>query len=324
MSRYLAGRLGETLLVTLVMSFLIYGLIGLMPGDPIDLMLNADPRLRPEDAARLRSLYGLDVPLTERYFNWLVAALQGDFGYSRLYAQPVLDVLGPALQNSLALLGTSFVAALAIAIPVGIFAALKPQSIRDHAINVLCFAGISVPPFWLALLLIMLFAVTLGWLPAGGVGTIGAAGFSATSVGDSLAHLVLPVVTLTLASVAGYTRFVRAAMIEAMRQDYVRTARAKGATVARVLIHHALRNALLPVVTIIALNFGALVSGALITETMFAYPGMGRLIYEAIMGNDYNLALVALLLATVLTLSANLAADIAYGALDPRIRLGAA
>jgi peptide/nickel transport system permease protein len=319
MNRYLAGRLAETLLVTLVMSFLIYGLIGLMPGDPIDLMLNADPRLRPEDAARLRGLYGLDVPLTERYLNWLRAALGGDFGYSRLYAQPVFAVLGPALDNSLALLGTSFVAALAIAVPVGVWAALRPQSIADHAVNMLCFAGISVPPFWLALLLIMLFAVTLGWLPAGGVATIGAAG-----IGDSLAHLVLPVVTLTLASVAGYTRFVRAAMIEALRQDYVRTARAKGATVGRVLIHHALRNALLPIVTIIALNFGALVSGALITETMFAYPGMGRLIYDAIMGNDYNLALVALLLATVLTLLANLAADIAYGALDPRIRLGSA
>lgn len=317
MSRYLAGRLGETLLVTLLMSFLIYALIGLMPGDPIDLMLNADPRLRPEDAARLRSLHGLDVPLSERYLNWLTAALGGDFGYSRLYAQPVLEVLGPALGNSLALLGTSFVLALAIAIPTGVFAALRPQSIADHAINLLCFAGISVPPFWLALLLIMLFAVTLGWLPAGGVATVGVGG-----VLDWLRHLVLPVATLTLASVAGYTRFVRASVIEALRQDYVRTARAKGASTARVLIHHALRNALLPVVTIIALNFGALVSGALITETMYAYPGMGRLIYEAIMGNDYNLALVALLLATVLTLLANLAADIAYGALDPRISLG--
>ncbi|MFO0995343.1 MAG: ABC transporter permease [Alphaproteobacteria bacterium] len=317
MSRYLAGRLAETLIVTLLMSFLIYGLIGLMPGDPIDLMLNADPRLRPEDAARLRALYGLDVPLGDRYLNWLTAALQGDFGYSRLYAQPVLQVLGPALGNSLTLLGISFVLALAIALPVGVYAALRPRSVTDHAINLLCFAGISVPPFWLALLLIMLFAVTLGWLPAGGVGTIGGSGF-----GDWLAHLVLPVATLTLASVAGYTRFVRASVIEALRQDYVRTARAKGASVARVLIHHALRNALLPVVTIIALNFGALVSGALITETMYAYPGMGRLIYDAIMGNDYNLALVALLLATVLTLLANLAADVAYGALDPRISLG--
>lgn len=173
-----------------------------------------------------------------------------------------------------------------------------------------------MPPFWLALLLMLLFAVTLGWLPASGVATVGDG-----SLADRARHLVLPVATLTIASLAGYTRFLRAALIEAMRQDYIRTARAKGNSERRVLLRHALRNALNPVVTVVALSFGSLFSGALITETMFAYPGMGKLIYDAVMGNDYNLALAGLLFATLVTLLSNLAADIAYAGLDPRISL---
>jgi peptide/nickel transport system permease protein len=158
--------------------------------------------------------------------------------------------------------------------------------------------------------------VTLNWLPAGGVATVGDGGLA-----DRARHLALPVATLTIASLAGYARFLRAALIEAMRQDYIRTARAKGNSERRVLLAHALRNALNPVVTVVALSFGSLFSGALITETMFAYPGMGKLIYDAVMGNDYNLALAALLFATLVTLVANLAADVAYAGLDPRISL---
>ena len=316
MSRYLGARAAQCALVMLIMSFLVYGLIGLMPGDPIDLMLSADPRLTPEDAARLRALHGLDQPIGARYFAWLAAAAQGELGYSRLHAQPVAAVLASHLGHTLALLGTSFVLAIAIAVPLGVTAARRPRGFLDHAVNLFCFAGISVPPFWLALMLIMVFAVGLGWLPAGGLHSPGGGGW-----GDTLVHLVLPVATLTLASVAGYTRFVRAAMIEALRQDFVRTARAKGAGEGRVLVRHALRAALVPVVTIVALHFGGLVSGALVTETMFAYPGMGRMIYDAIMGNDFNLALAGLVLATVVTLLANLAADLAYAALDPRVRL---
>jgi len=318
MSRYLAGRGAQTVLVMLVMSFLVYALIGLMPGDPIDLMLSADPRLTPEDAQRLRALHGLDRPIGERYGAWLGAAVAGELGYSRLHAQPVAAVLVSHLWHTLALLGLSFALSLAIAFPLGIAAARRPHGRLDGVVNLFCFAGISVPPFWLALLLIMLFAVGLGWLPAGGLAAAsGDGGFL-----DRAAHLVLPVATLTFASVAGYTRFVRAAMIEALRQEFVRTARAKGASEARVLLRHALCAGLVPVVTIVALNFGALVSGALITETMFAYPGMGRMIYDAIMGSDFNLALAGLLLATFVTLAANLGADLAYAALDPRVRLG--
>ncbi|MBU0724224.1 MAG: ABC transporter permease [Alphaproteobacteria bacterium] len=316
MQAYIIRRLIQGLGVLLVMSFVIYGLIGLMPGDPIDMMIQADPNLSTADAARLRALHGLDRPIVERYWTWLGAALAGDFGYSRQFARPVLDVLLPRLGNTLLLMGVSFVLAIAIALPLGVAAARRPRSLADQAINLLCFAGISVPAFWLALLLIMLFAVTLGVLPAGGMAP---AGMQNPGLLDRLPYLVLPVLTLTLASVAGLTRFLRASLIEAMREDYIRTARAKGAGETRVLWRHGLRNALIPVVTVMALDFGTLFSGALITETMFAYAGMGKLIYDAIMNNDYNLALVGLLFATLVTLTANLAADILYARLDPRI-----
>jgi peptide/nickel transport system permease protein len=171
-----------------------------------------------------------------------------------------------------------------------------------------------VPPFWLALLLIIIFSVTFGWLPAGGMETIGDGGF-----GDRLRHLVLPVATLTVASVGGFTRFMRASMIQTLRQDYIRTARAKGVGIARMVTAHALRNAMIPLVTVVALSFGQLFSGALITETMFSWLGMGKMIYDAILGNDYNLALVGLMFATALTLIGNFLADIGYVWLDPRV-----
>ena len=313
MTGFIAQRLGESLLVLLVMSFLIYSSIGLMPGDPIDLMISANPELTAADGARLRALYGLDQPLLTRYLNWLGAAAGGDLGYSRLFTQPVLEVLLPRLWNTVVLMGLSFALALVIAIPAGIVAALRPQSALDNTVNMIAFAGISVPPFWLAILFIILFAVTLGWLPAGGMGDSGA-GFW-----EQLRHLILPVLTLTLATVGGIIRFMRAAMIEALRQDYVRTARAKGVGTTRLVLGHALRNAMIPVVTILALNFGTLFSGALITETMFGWLGMGKTIYDAIMGNDFNLAMVGLLLATLTTLLANVLADLIYAWLDPRI-----
>ena len=314
MTRFLATRMVQSVIVLALMSFAIYALIGLMPGDPIDLMISADPKMTPEDAARLRELYGVDKPVVERYANWLAAALGGDLGYSRLYAAPVLDVLLPALGNTLILLGLTLVLSLAIGLPAGVVAALRPYSRTDYAINLFAFAGISVPAFWLGLLLIIVFAVILGVLPAGGTETVGGAGFW-----DQAKYLVLPVANLTLASVGGHTRYMRAAMMETLRQDYIRTARAKGAGRARVVLGHALRNAMIPVVTIIALQFGYLFSGALITETIFAYPGMGKLIFDSIMGNDFNLALVALLFATLVTLIGNLLADVTYAWLDPRI-----
>src|SRR5258708_4745790 len=312
MIRFAAIRVVEIGAMLAVMSFVIYGLIGLMPGDPIDLLRSADPRTSAADVARLKAVYGLDRPLVARYFAWAGAALAGDLGYSRLFSEPVLATVLPRLVNSLLLMGTSFMLAFSLALALGIAAARRPSSWLDATVNFLAFAGISIPSFWLALLLILLFAVELGWLPASGISTAGG------GIGDRLRHLVLPVATLTLANLGPYTRFVRAAMRDALAQDHIRTARAKGASEIRVVVHHALRSALIPLVTILSLSCGGLVSGALVTETMFSYPGMGKLIFDAVMGNDYNLALATLLLATAVTMGANLAADLAYACLHPR------
>jgi peptide/nickel transport system permease protein len=318
-ARYLIDRLLQSVIVLALMSFVIYWLMGLMPGDPIDLMISADPKLTTDDAIRLRALYGLDKPITERYLNWLSAAFFGDFGFSRLHAKPVLNVLWPALSNTIVLLGISFILSLIFALPAGIYAAIRQYSFADYAVNLAAFAGISVPSFWLALLLITLFSVILGILPASGTEIIGA---GLTGMWDTAKFLILPIATLAISSIGSHTRFVRAAMIETMRQDYIRTARAKGANETRVVLKHAFRNAMIPVATIIALDFGFLFSGALIVETIFAYPGMGKLIFDAIMGNDFNLAMIAFLFATILTLLGNLIADLAYGWLDPRITTG--
>ena len=316
MNGYLVTRITQSLLVLVVMSFVIYSLIGLMPGDPIDMMIAADPLMTPEDAAYLRTLYGLDLPIYERYWNWLMAATGGDFGYSRLYNQPVAQVLVPALGNSLQLLITALLLSVSIAVPAGVVAAYRQRSALDYTVNLFAFAGISIPQFWLGLMLIMLFSVILGWLPAGGIAPSG------SSLWEQLPFLILPVITLAMTSIGSHARYVRSAMLEVLRQDYIRTARAKGAGSGRVLWRHGLRNALIPFVTILALDFGFLFSGALIVETIFAWPGMGRLIFDAIMGNDYNLALLALMLATGLVLTGNLLADLTYAWLDPRIKLG--
>src|ERR671918_3121654 len=250
MLRYFAHRLTEAAIVLLLMSFCIYGLLGLMPGDPIDLMLSGDPNITSEDIARLKQVYGLDRPLLERYGHWLADALRGEFGYSRLHARPTVEVLLPRLGNTCLLMGISLVLAFALALPAGVIAALKPRSWYDYTLNLFAFAGISVPSFWLALLLILLFAVELGWLPAGGVATVGAGG-----PGDRLVHLVLPVLTLAVLTAGSLIRFTRAAMLEALRQDYIRTAYAKGLGRLAVVLRHAFRNAMIPVVTILALNF---------------------------------------------------------------------
>lgn len=315
MTRHILFRLLQSVLVLLVMSFVVYGLMGLMPGDPIDMMIAGDPNLSPDDAARLKALYGLDKPWTERYVAWLAQVVQGELGYSRLYARPVLDAMIPALGNTALLMAAALSLALVVAIPLGILASLRPGSIFDHAINLLAFASVSVPTFWLGLMMIVLFAVTLGWLPAGGMGAVTGEG----GWGDRLAHMALPVATLAVASLGAYMRHMRAAMIGEAHHDYVRTARAKGCSRTRVVLGHQLRNASIPVVTILALEIGALFSGALITETVFAWPGMGRLIFEAVMGNDFNLALSGLLLATAMTLLGSILADIAYAWLDPRV-----
>ncbi|MDO8608809.1 MAG: ABC transporter permease [Phaeospirillum sp.] len=308
------SRLLQSLAVLLAMSFAVYGLMGLMPGDPIDLMIAGDPHLTAADAARLKALYGLDRPWTERWARWLGQLLQGELGYSRLHARPVIEAMGPAVLNTATLMAASLTLALAIALPLGIAASLRPGSLLDGAVNLLAFASVSLPVFWLGLMLIVVFAVELAWLPAGGMTEVTGDG------GGRLAHLVLPVSALALAGIGQYARHMRAAMINEAGHDYIRTAKAKGCSPRRVVLRHQLRNALIPITTIVALEVGGLFSGALITETVFAWPGMGRLIYDAVMGNDFNLALSGLLLATAMTLVGSILADLAYWRLDPRVR----
>jgi peptide/nickel transport system permease protein len=321
MTRYLAARAVEIVVTLVLMSFIVYLLIGLMPGDPIDMMISGDPKMTSADAARLRAVYGIDKPLVERYAAWALQALQGNFGYSRSFGQPVLDVLGPRLVNTFELAGIAFLISITIALPLGIWAAARPRSRTDYLINLFCFAGISTPPFWLALLLITLFAVSLGWLPAGGMADLKSDASWRTILTQNIRFGILPVVTLSLLQLGSYTRFMRGAMIEALRQDFIRTARAKGVGERGVLLGHAFANALAPMLTVLGLSFGGLFSGALITETMFAWPGMGKAIYNAILENDYNLALVGLLVATFATIVGNLLADLALVAVDPRVSI---
>lgn len=319
MLRHAIQRLIQGILVLGFASFAIYMLLGLMPGDPVDLMASGNPEVTPEDLRRLRELHGVDRPILERYAAWAGAVLTGDLGYSRSFNRPVLATIGPYFLNTLVLMSAAFVAALGLGVALGLLAAADRGGRVDAAINAFAFVSASVPTFWLGLLAIVLFAVVLGWLPASALPPPGADGFW-----ERARHLILPVATLALVEAGEYARHMRAAAIDALGQDWIRTARAKGASPARVLRAHVLRNALIPVATVAALGFGGLFSGALVTETIFAYPGMGKLIYDAILTSDFNLALACLLMAAALVIAANLAADLVYAALDPRVGFGRA
>lgn len=318
MTAWLTSRLLQSLAVLVVMSLVVHGLMALMPGDPIDLMIASDPHLTAADAIRLKALYGLDRPWGERYLAWAGQVLRGELGYSRLFAKPVLDIMGPAIVNSLTLMGSALALSLLVAVPLGVFASRRPGGWADHLVNSISFASVSLPTFWLGLMLMVLFAVKLGWLPAGGMRSL--TGDSGGLL-DSLRHMALPVTTLAIAGIGQYARHTRAAMLAEAAQDYVRTAKAKGCGPRRLVWRHQFRNALLPLVTLLGLEFGNLFSGALITETVFGWPGMGKLIADSVMGNDFNLALTALMLATAMTLLGSVLADLAMARLDPRIRL---
>ena len=300
------SRLLETILVLLAASFLIFMAMGLMPGDPVDMMLAANPNATAEDAARLKTLHGLDQPLFDRYLAWAGRFLSGDLGISRLYSVPVTDILLPALRQSLILMGLALTLALGLALPLGAYAACHANGRTDIIIRACVFTGQSVPPFWAALMLILIFSVSLQWLPSGGL--------------DGLSGWVLPVIALALPMVASYTRHVRSAVLEVINQQHIITARAKGLRPLPLFLRHVLPGALIPVTTVVALDLGTLVGGAVITETVFNLRGTGRLIYDAIMGNDFNLALSALMLVTLCVILANRLADALYPWLDPRQR----
>ena len=321
MTSYIIRRLIQTIIVVLLLSFVSYALMGLMPGDPLDIACQANPYCTPDNLEQMKKALGLDEPVYVRYFKWLQGFVTGDLGYSRTYRLPVTEILIPRLINTLYLSVTSLILSVIIAIPLGVFTSLRPNTKFDYSLNMLAFAGISIPSFWLALMLIIIFAVKLQIFPASGIETIGLEGDISTFqiVWDRINHLVLPVTTLSLLTVAYWVRYTRAKMLETMRFDYIWTARAKGLPESRVIYMHGLRNALIPVVTVIALGFSSIFSGAVITETVFAYLGAGKLIFDSIFANDYNMAMCSFIITSFMVLMMNLFADLLYAYLDPRI-----
>ena len=318
---YILRRLIQTLVVIVLLSYVCFYLMTLMPGDPVELMIQSNPKITSEDIARLRDLYGLDQPAYQRYGSWVKTIISGDLGYSRTYRVPVQELMGPRLWNTFYLSFLSLGLSLLIALPMGIYSALKPGSKVDYLVNFFSFGGISIPSFWLGLMLIIIFAVQLGVLPAGGTETIGISDSATdwTILLDRMKYLILPTLSLSVQQIGGFVRYVRSSMMEAMRNDFIRTAKAKGLERGVVIWKHGFRNALIPLITIIALSFSGLFSGAILTETVFAYQGVGKLVYDSIMANDYNVAMISFIISVSMVLLMNLLADILYGFADPRI-----
>ena len=316
MLRYTLSRLAQSILVIAVMSFLLFILIGFMPGDPIETMFEGNPSLTPELISQMEAMYGLDQPVTTRYWHWLTAAVSGDFGFSSLYSRPVVEVLVPAVWQTTKLVLATLAISVPLALVLGTIAARRPNKLIDSIIGTFSFAAISMPSFWVSLLLISVFSVQFQLLPASGTPMQNDAPFLVHA-----RYMVLPVAVLALFHVGPLIRYVRAAMLETLSADFVRTARAKGLSEVAIMVRHALRNALIPMITVLALSFGHLFSGALVVETIFGMLGMGKMIYNGVTNIDSNLALVGLLLATVIVLISNLLADLAYAFLDPRITL---
>ncbi len=329
MSRFLIRRLMQSLVVLGGLSVLMFTLLVFTPGDPVEQLATSVPDIQPEDIARLRKYYGLDDPLFVRYFKWMRSVLKGDLGYSRTYGQPVTKIMGERLKNTLTLLTASFVIALALGVVVGIFSALHQYSFTDYSVTVFSFAGLAMPVFWQGIIFILVFAVWapwahlpgLAWLkfPAGGMQTPGVSG-AIELVFNRIHHLVLPTLVLATHGIASWARYTRSSMLEVIRQDYVRTARAKGNPERSVINKHAMRNALIPIITLVALSVPRVLDGAVLTETVFSWPGMGLLLFQAVLGHDHTVAMGVLLFLALMTITFNILADLAYAMVDPRIR----
>ena len=304
MLRFLARRLALTLLVLLGVATLVFSLIHLIPGDPAQAMLGEAASQK--DVEDLRRRLGLDRPLIEQYGHFLSGAIRGDLGTSFRTGQPVTSQIVERMPATMELAGAAMLVAICVAIPLGIAAAVWRGTAVDHTAMVLALSGVSIPNFWLGPLLAIVFAVELGWLPVSGRGT--------------WAHLILPAVSLGAALAAILARMMRATLLEELRELYVVAARARGVSRARSVLRHAFRNSLIPVVTIIGLQFGAVLTGAVITETVFAWPGIGRLLIQSIGFRDYPLVQGCILLIAVTYVGVNLLTDLLYGVLDPRIR----
>jgi peptide/nickel transport system permease protein len=322
MTRYIIRRILQAIPLLLLISFIVFMLMQMIPGGPLAAYEN-NPNITSQDLERLRIELGLDVPKHIQYLNWLAALLHGDWGTSLITGRSALIEIGERLPNTLYLSLTAFTLALLISIPIGVVSAVRQYSWFDHCTTTLAFIGHSIPVFWFGLILIMVFNVALKnpatggpLLPGGGMYTIGVP----PTLEDRLSHLVMPAGVLAFFNLATHVRYMRAGMLDVLHQDYVRTAHAKGLSHRAVLIKHAFKNAILPLVTIIGLELPGLVSGALITETIFSWPGMGRLFFNSIERADYAVMMGVLMLSATLIIAFGLLTDIVYAFLDPRIR----
>jgi len=314
--RALLWRLAGAVPLLIGISLVLFLVVHLAPGGPLDVYAD-NPSVTPAALERLATAYGLDRPLPVQYGLWLKAMATGDWGYSIRTGRPVLTEIAERLGPTFTLGLTAIAIAFALSLLLGTIAAARAGRWPDRIIGALTLGGLSVPVFWLALVLQLLLAVRLGWLPSAGLETIGGSSF-----GDRLAHLVMPVTVLVVANTASWTRYIRAGMLDVLGQDYIRTAYAKGLSEREVLIRHALRNAIIPVVSIIALDLASLISGAVITEAVFSWPGVGSLFVESMDGRDYPVLMGVLVMGSAAVILANIVADYVQALLDPRLRDG--
>jgi peptide/nickel transport system permease protein len=322
MTRYLARRLLLTIPMLFGITFMTYAVIALAPGGPAaGLMTDLNPKISPEYKDMLVKEYNFDKPFYVQYAKWVWNMARLDFGTSIKDKQPIIDKILTRLPRTLLLTGLSLLLSFLLAVPLGIFSAMKQNSIWDRGITVFVFLGFSLPTYWVALLLMIFFGIQLGWFPVTGFRSILADDMSLwQQILDIARHLALPLIVTGLTGLAGLTRYMRNSMLEVIRQDYIRTARAKGLDERRVILVHALRNSLLPVITILGFSLPELISAGVIFETIFSYPGLGRLAYEAAITRDIFLIMGTVTFSAFLTLMGNLIADVAYAYADPRIR----
>jgi len=313
-TRYLLRRMAQSAVLLLVVSAVVFTIVHSAPGGPE--ILN-NPDVDPETAKAIARDLGLTDPIALQYGRWLQRAVLGNFGRSYQYQLPVIRLIRARIPNTLVLAGAALTLALLVAVPLGVISAVRRYSVVDYAATVGAFFGISVPGFWLGIMMIVLFSVLLGWLPSAGMRTAGVD----LGTGDLLMHLIMPAVVLSTFPLAQLMRYARSAMVEVLSQDFVRTAQAKGLSARRVLVSHALRNALIPVVTVLGVITPRLFSGAVITESIFAWPGLGRLAVDAAVTRDYPVIMGLTMTTAVLVIVGNLLTDVAYVALDPRISL---
>lgn len=321
MIKYILKRLALFIPLLIGISIISFFVMHLAPGDPTSLFV--DPSINPQELARVRANWGLDKPVYVQYFYWLKNAARGDFGTAYVINRPVMDVIFERLPATLLLMGASLFIIFLISVPLGVISAYKKNGVFDNVVTVLSFMGMATPSFWLALMLMLLFSVQLGILPSTGMSDPISAGLSAFgNILDIVRHMVLPVSTIVLLGFAGMTRYVRASTIEVLGHNYIKAARAKGLPESKVLFKHALKNSLLPLITLLGMTVPDLFAGAFIIETVFAWPGMGRLGVGAIFSRNYPLIMGIIFISSVLILLGNLLADVCYSVADPRIRIG--